>query len=130
MNFLGFGGGLTKGAKEIVVQGAKVAVPEVREDVAPSDMALGIRPEHIRFDDASKLRGAIYGTEYLGTTQIVAVETADGMLKARAPADLPLRTGEPVGISFNPQRLSLFERASGRAVLTSASENAKGAPHG
>ena len=48
MNFLGFGGGLTKGAKEIVVQGAKVAVPEVREDIAPADMALGIRPEHIR----------------------------------------------------------------------------------
>ena len=65
------------------MQGATVAVPEVREDVAPGDMALGVRPEHIRFDDASKLRGAVYGTEYLGTTQIVAVETADGMIKAR-----------------------------------------------
>ena len=63
MNFLGFGGGLAKGAKEIVVQGAKVAVPEVREDIAPSDMALGIRPEHIRFDDASKLRGSVYGAD-------------------------------------------------------------------
>ena len=67
------------------MQGAAVAVPEVREDVAPGDMALGVRPEHIRFDDDSKLRGAVYGAEYLGTTQIVAVETADGIIKARVP---------------------------------------------
>src|SRR5690349_266780 len=110
MNFLGFGGGLAKGAKEIVVQGAKVAVPEVREDIAPVDMALGIRPEHIRFDDASKLRGAIYGTEYLGTTQIVAVETADGIIKARVPAEIRLTTGEPVGLTLSSARLSLFEK--------------------
>ena len=77
MNFLSFERWpRTKGAREIVVQGARSRVPEVREDVAPADMALGIRPEHIRFDDSSKLRGAVYGAEYLGTTQIVAVETA------------------------------------------------------
>ena len=107
-----------KGASEIVVQGAGVAVPQVREDVSPGEMALGIRPEHIRFDDASRLRGQVYGTEYLGTTQIVAVETADGMVKARVPADIPLRMGEPVGLSLNSARLSIFERTSGRAIRT------------
>jgi multiple sugar transport system ATP-binding protein len=127
MNFLKFGGGLQKGAKEIVVQGATVTVPQIRENFAPADFALGVRPEHIRFDDASKLRGSIYGTEYLGTTQIVAIETAGGMLKARVPADIPLRMGEPVGLAFNGARLSLFEQISGRAVRTSARE---GAAHG
>jgi multiple sugar transport system ATP-binding protein len=126
MNFLKFGGGLQKAANQVVVQGASVAVPEIREDFAPADFVLGVRPEHIRFDDASKLRGSIYGTEYLGTTQIVVVETADGMLKARVPADVPLRIGEPVGLSFNAQRLSLFEQASGRAIRTSAREGAQG----
>ena len=43
MNFLKFGGGLQKGAKEIVVQGASVAVPEIREDFAPADFALGVQ---------------------------------------------------------------------------------------
>ncbi|ESX98856.1 ABC transporter ATP-binding protein [Mesorhizobium sp. LNJC405B00] len=124
MNFLGFGGGLAKGAKEIVVQGAKVAVPEVREDIAPADMALGIRPEHIRFDDASKLRGAIYGTEYLGTTQIVAVETADGIIKARVPAEIRLSTGDHVGLMLNSARLSLFDKGSGRAVRTAVHDTA------
>jgi multiple sugar transport system ATP-binding protein len=131
MNFLKFGGGLQKGAREIVVQGASVVVAEIREDFAPADFVLGVRPEHIRFDDAAKLRGSIYGTEYLGTTQIVAVETADGMLKARVPADIQLRMGESVGLSFNAQRLSLFEQASGRAVRMSAREGAsQEAPHG
>ncbi|MGE0502208.1 MAG: ABC transporter ATP-binding protein [Rhizobiaceae bacterium] len=126
MNFLSFNAGLDKGAKEIVVRGAAVAVPELREGVA-GDLALGIRPEHIRFDDSSKLRGSVYGAEYLGSTQIVAVETADGMLKARVPADVRLTIGENVGLALNAPRLSLFERGSGRAVRTAIHD---GALHG
>jgi len=127
MNFLGFESGLARGAREIVLQGARVAVPELREDVAPAALALGVRPEHIRFDDASTLRGSVYGSEYLGTTQIVAVETADGIIKARIAADVPVRTGETVGLAFNGARLSLFEKASGRAIRTGLHE---GASHG
>jgi multiple sugar transport system ATP-binding protein len=118
MNFLRFHGGLAKGGREIVVQGIAIAVPEIREDVAAGEMALGVRPEHIRFDDSSKLRGSVYGAEYLGTTQIVAVETADGIVKARVPAELQVRAGETVGLALNAQRLSLFEQASGRAIRT------------
>jgi multiple sugar transport system ATP-binding protein len=118
MNFLAFTGGLPRGADEIVIQGAPVAVPELREEVVPSELALGIRPEHIRFDDNSKLRGAVYGAEYLGTTQIVAVETADGLIKARVPAEMPVRMGDTVGLSFNAARLSLFDKVSGRAIRT------------
>jgi len=127
MNFLSFESGLHKGASEIVVQGARVGVPEVREDVAPAHMVLGIRPEHIRFDDSSKLRGAVYGAEYLGTTQIVAIETAQGMIKARVPADIRLTVGEPVGLALNAARLSLFEKSSGRAIRTVLHD---GAQHG
>ena len=126
MNFLKFQSGLRKGACEVIVQGASVAVPEIGEDFASAEFALGIRPEHIRFDDASKLRGAVFGTEYLGTTQIVAVETPGGMVKARVPADLRLRMGEQVGLAFNGARLSLFEQATGRAVRTRAGEAAHG----
>lgn len=125
MNFLKFHAGLAKGAREIVVQGAPIVVPEVREDIEARDMALGVRPEHIRFDDNSKLRGAVYGAEYLGTTQIVSVETADGIIKARVPAELPVRTGETVGLALNAGRLSLFERASGRAIRTSVHDGVR-----
>ena len=40
------------------------------------------------------------------------------MIKARVPADMTLRMGEPVGLSLNGARLSIFDKASGRAVRT------------
>jgi multiple sugar transport system ATP-binding protein len=118
MNFLSFHAGLEAGARSVTVHGAEIRVPEVRETMAPADLALGVRPEHIRFDDASRLRGAVVGAEYLGTTQIVSIETADGMIKARIPADVAVRTGETIGLALRAERLSLFQRASGRAVET------------
>ena len=119
MNFLPFHAGLAAGDTAITIRGAKVAVPEVRETMAPADLALGVRPEHVRFDDSSKLRGAVIGAEYLGTTQIVSVDTEDGLIKARLPAEAVVRVGDTVGLALSGARLSLFEKASGRAVATS-----------
>ncbi|MBX3571940.1 MAG: ABC transporter ATP-binding protein [Mesorhizobium sp.] len=124
MNFLRFGAHLRKGDRKVGVRGAEIVIPELREDAGEADYALGIRPEHIRFDDGSTLRGAVYGAEYLGTTQIVAVETAEGMLKARVPADQTVKVGEQVGLALNGARLSLFDRASGRALRTALHDEA------
>ena len=54
----------------------------------------------------------------------MSVETQDGIVKARVPADIAVRTGDTVGLSLNAARLSLFERASGRAIRTSVHEAA------
>jgi multiple sugar transport system ATP-binding protein len=118
MNFLPVHAGLARGARSLRVDGAAIDVPEVREDVPESELALGIRPEHIRFDDASALRGSVYGAEYLGTTQIVTVTTQHGQLKARLPSSLRVSDGETVGLAFRGERLSLFDKASGRAIAT------------
>jgi multiple sugar transport system ATP-binding protein len=118
MNFLPFTSGLARGDDAIVIHGAKVGVPQIREDVAPAALALGVRPEHIRLDDASSLRGQVVGAEYLGTTQIVSIETADGLLKARVSADQPMTTGETVGLTLSAERLSVFDTTSGRAIET------------
>jgi multiple sugar transport system ATP-binding protein len=124
MNFLRFGAHLRKGDRKVGVRGAEIVIPELREDVGEAEYALGIRPEHIRFDDASRLRGAVYGAEYLGTTQIVAIETAEGMLKARLPADQAVKVGEQVGLVLNGARLSVFEKTSGRALRTALHDEA------
>jgi multiple sugar transport system ATP-binding protein len=118
MNFLRFHAGVQRGTESVTVQGAEIVLPRVREDVAPSDLVLGVRPEHIRLDDTSKLRGAILGAEYLGTTQIVVVETADGVVKARIGADRAVTVGDAVGLSLSGKHLPLFEAASGRAIDT------------
>jgi multiple sugar transport system ATP-binding protein len=118
MNFLRFHSGLARGTRIVSVLGADVAIPEIYDDYAPTDLALGVRPEHIRLDHNSKLRGEVLGTEYLGTTQIVVIETADGTVKARIPAEAHVVSGETVGLALSSRHLSLFERGSGRALET------------
>ena len=82
---------------------------------------------HSPQDDLGVVRGEVYGAEYLGTTQIVTVTTRYGALKARVPASVSFRTGENVGLDFRPDTLSIFDKASGRAVRTTLHE---GGAHG
>ncbi len=116
MNFICFEGAAPAGAEAVQIGTAEVAVPRLREAAGPGPLALGVRPEHIRFADAGALRGEVYAVEYLGTTQIVTIETRDGMLKARTPADQVLRPGETVGLALDSARLSLFDASSGRVI--------------
>jgi multiple sugar transport system ATP-binding protein len=127
MNFLPFRGSLARGVDSVAIDGCKVAIPTAHEDVGAGDLVLGVRPEHIGFSDASTLRGQVYGTEYLGTTQIVTVKCAGTTLKARLPADADVRPGEIVGLDFKPAKLSVFAAANGRAIRTALHE---GRAHG
>jgi multiple sugar transport system ATP-binding protein len=116
MNFLSLHAGLEPGQRGIHLGEAHIAIPPPASAVAANDAAIGVRPEDIGFDDASRLRGEILAAEYLGTTQIVTVATAHGRLKARLPASVAARAGQHVGLSFRTRRLSVFEMSSGRAV--------------
>ncbi|MHB2169264.1 ABC transporter ATP-binding protein [Alsobacter sp. R-9] len=119
MNFLSLRAGLPAGADHVEIEGARIAMPALRDAVSERDLALGARPEHVRFSDASPLRGEVFGVEYLGTTQVVTLTTASGRVKARLPSDVPARIGETVGLVLRPEKLSLFDRATGK-VLRSA----------
>ena len=127
MNFLQFKAGLQRGSGEARLGDAIVQMPVVHEDVAPTDLALGVRPEHISFDDRSALRGSVYGAEYLGTTQIVTIDTDFGQIKARTKSTGEVRPGENVGLRFMSERLSLFDKGSGRAIRSALFE---GGAHG
>ena len=127
MNFLPFRGSLLPGLSEIRLGGRSVGIPTAREAVSERDLVLGVRPEHIRFSDQGAVAGDVYGAEYLGTTQIVTVTTDYGKVRARAASTLSFNTGERVTLDFRPERLSLFDKASGRAIRTSLHE---GSIHG
>jgi len=77
-----------------------------------------VRPEHIRFSNSAPVRGRVFGAAYLGTTQIVTVDTAYGRVAARLPSSLSVQIGESVGLSFRSERLALFDAASGSAIRT------------
>ena len=118
MNFLHFHGDLRRGASSVRLEEGSVQVPEIHEDLEDRDLVLGVRPEDVRFSDGGALKGEVFGAEYLGTTQVVTFTTAHGTLRARLSADVGFRRGERVGLGFRAEKLSLFDKASGRAVRT------------
>ena len=118
MSFLDFESGTAMGQDSVPLNGAAVRVPPLREERAPGRMTLGVRPEHVGFSDSSDLRGEIFGTEYLGTTQVVTVNTGHGQVKARVSASDPVTVGETVGLTFHADRLAVFDAVTGRAVMS------------
>ena len=60
MNFLPFARRARRRARRELARRRRRRSPcrELREDAPPGELVLGVRPEHVRFDDASQLRGA------------------------------------------------------------------------
>ena len=121
MSFLNFHTALRRGDRVVSIDGASVEVPELFEDRAEGQFVLGVRPENVSFADSSPLRGRVVGAEYLGTTQIVTVTTANGQIKARLPSGNPVQIGETVGLKLRPDRLSLFDGMNGQVLSTELS---------
>jgi len=127
MNFLSFHQGLQRGDTATRLNGITVTVPEVHENLGARDLLLGVRPEAVRLVSEGGLRGQVFGSEYLGTNQIVTVNTEHGRVKARIGSEQRVPDGGPVGLTFRAEKLSIFDRESGRAVRTALHE---GAVHG
>ncbi len=116
MNLLPVRGPILRAAGTVSLGGADVAVPELAADHPPGDYVLGIRPEHVRLADAGMLRGTVFGSDYLGTMQIVTVTTALGPVRLRLSAAKPVDEGSTVGLDFPPERIALFSRATELAL--------------
>ncbi len=118
MNFLQAKGGLETGADGIEVNGGRIAIPRLHEGVDHADAVLGVRPEHIRIAENGPLRGRVFGVEYMGTRQLVTVDTDAGRLKIRAPNTVRVDYGETVGLDFETERLVIFHPESDKAVMS------------
>ncbi|MEJ8854007.1 ABC transporter ATP-binding protein [Variovorax robiniae] len=136
MNFLPFEAAMASGDDAIHIGPAKVAVPAAREDISARNLLCGVRPEHVRFHDDSMLRAEVLGTEYLGTSTVVTLATAQGAtVRAKVDVANPARRGDHVGLAFDARAVSLFDAASGRALRTARDDQPhavrrQGARHG
>jgi multiple sugar transport system ATP-binding protein len=115
MNFLRFDGQVKPGDTTVQLGDHAFSVPKLQE-AASGKLVLGVRPEHVSLGDEGGYRGRITASEYLGTTQIITLDTAHGPIKARTGSGETVKVGDQVALSFNAQTLSLFEEASGRAL--------------
>ena len=116
MNFLTFTGKVSVGDQQLDMRGIKVDVSQVREHGGEGVFALGVRPEHVRLSDDGAMRGQVFATEYLGTTQIVTVNTEFGQLKARIPSSATVNRDDQVGLDFETDRLVVFNNETGRVL--------------
>lgn len=115
MNFLPFEGTVKKGEKLVNLGGIEVSVPSQMES-AEGKLVLGVRPEHAHLTDKGDYRGQVIAVEYLGTTQIVTLDTPNGDLKARTASTRKAKVGDMVGLEFDKRTLTLFKESTGRAI--------------
>ena len=125
MNFLDFEGDLKVGDENANLSGQDLGMPALRE-AASGALTFGVRPEHLRLSDESGYRGEVLATEYLGTTQIVTLNTPNGEVKARISSDQVATVGEQVGLNVMANTVSVFDRSSGRALRSALNEGVLG----
>ncbi|WP_370674694.1 ABC transporter ATP-binding protein [Pleomorphomonas sp. PLEO] len=120
MNLLPFDGMVGNGATSVMLAGTEVHIPKM---ISGDDggLVLGVRPEHVHLDDDAGYRGRILAVEYLGTTQIVTLDTALGQVKVRIGSDKVAIVGDTVGLRFDARSISLFA-ANGHALISTANQ--------
>ncbi|MCV6823914.1 MULTISPECIES: ABC transporter ATP-binding protein [Halocynthiibacter] len=87
-------------------------------DRAGAAVQVGCRPEHISFTKAGEgtLDGTVDVLEYLGADTFVIVDGgASGQITVRVEGDTKVKSGDRVGLEFDPKRLHFFD-AEGLAV--------------
>ena len=125
MNFLEFEASVDAGISQLQIGDSEIAVPRMLEG-ANGALTLGVRPEHIDFDDQSDYRGEVIATEYLGTTQIVTIDTSHGTIKARTASSRLISNGDRVGLRFDARTLTLFDAQTGQALRSEANTEVLG----
>jgi multiple sugar transport system ATP-binding protein len=115
MNFLHFDGAVAPGATAVELNGQQLGIPNQMQGAA-GKLVYGVRPEHITLSDGGAYRGEVLASEYLGTTQIITLDTPNGELKARIGSDQVATVGEKVGLNFDPRKVTLFDTANGQAL--------------
>jgi multiple sugar transport system ATP-binding protein len=122
MNFLPVDTGVDAGAEQVSLDGEPVPVPLIE---APTAKALfGIRPEHVLIDERSALRGRVIADEYLGSHQILVVDTSLGVVRVRVGKNEGRAAGSQVGLSFRRERTLLYDATSGKLLPSAARQMA------
>ena len=77
---------------------------------------LGLRPEHLSFDDAAPWRGEVSVVEPTGADTYVVVSTAAGNVTVRTAPMMQVRPGDRVGLAVSAGHASWFDEASGERL--------------
>jgi multiple sugar transport system ATP-binding protein len=120
MNLLGFDGMVDQGSGSVDLGDAQITIPEMIQG-ARGALSLGVRPEHVKLNYDAPYRGRITAVEYLGTTQIITLDSPNGPIKARIASDTAVQIGQTTGLHFDPRSITLFD-GNGQALISKANQ--------
>jgi lactose/L-arabinose transport system ATP-binding protein len=110
MNFLNVKAAGGSGALELTHPSFAAPVRLPRSGAASRDLLLGLRPEHLLYEDGPcRLRLTADLVENLGGATLIYAQTAAGeALAIQTPGRRPLKKGEAFTVGFDPAQAYLF----------------------
>ena len=81
------------------------------------DIVLGLRPEDVGPpSDGPQLQGVVDTAMPSGADQFLGVRVGETIMFLRVGKDVRVRAGEPISFGLNPDRLHVFDRATGKSL--------------
>ena len=111
--------------KVVVDSGAfQITVPEAKAPAYAShvgkNVVFGIRPEDVHLEAGAPVEAKVHDVENHGVEKILTLRVGDTHLRATVPAQTSVAIEDAVRFAWNPQRVVLFDKASGRSLRHSA----------
>lgn len=85
-------------------------------ETAGRPLTFGIRPEDMFLDPGAPARAQVHDIENHGVAKIVTLRAGDELVRLTTSAREQLAIDEQVAFSWNPQKVVLFDRASGLSL--------------
>ena len=80
------------------------------------DLIFGIRPEDMFLASGAPAQARVHDVENHGVEKIVTLRAGDSLIRLTTPAHQGLEIDETVRFSWNPDKVILFDRRTGRSL--------------
>jgi len=114
-------GGITDASGAFKLPAAHIPHLNERVNSAASDkLVFGVRAENVKVETAvstTSIRGEIVVREPMGDEMIYTIQVGDSLIRATTEPTFQLSPGEPVGLTFDADRIHLFDAKTEKALV-------------
>jgi multiple sugar transport system ATP-binding protein len=93
----------------------------IMKQAVSSELVLGIRPEDVSIykerPSTESFKAEVYVTEPLGAEIIIDLKVGETIVKAKASPDIELHIGETIWVTFNKDKIYIFDRKTQKIII-------------